>query len=167
MSDVFLSEVTRSDGPALIQAHVDSREYHAPWVTTFIDGTGFDTWFARLDPERMVSFIAHRSDGGIVGLCTLSEIVRSNFDSAYLGFHGMAAFARQGLMTEAVKLSALLAFNSLRLHRIEANIQPENTKSIALVRRVGFTKEGYSRNYLKIADRWCDHERWALLAPDT
>jgi ribosomal-protein-alanine N-acetyltransferase len=58
------------------------------------------------------------------------------------------------------------AFERLKLHRLEANIQPNNTKSMALVKRAGFTLEGYSRRYLKIGGRWQDHERWAILVED-
>jgi ribosomal-protein-alanine N-acetyltransferase len=56
------------------------------------------------------------------------------------------------------------AFAKLKLHRLEANIQPTNVASIALVQACGFTKEGYSPRYLKIGGRWRDHERWAILA---
>jgi ribosomal-protein-alanine N-acetyltransferase len=52
------------------------------------------------------------------------------------------------------------------LHRLEANIQPGNRASLRLVRRLGFKREGYSRRYLKIRGRWCDHERWAILAEE-
>lgn len=166
MSEVFLTDVTRADGPDVIAAHLDSRDHHLPWVTTFTDLAGFDAWFARLDPARTVSLIARHRDGGIVGLCTLSEIVRGGFQSAYLGFHGMRVFASKGLMTQAVRLTVQHAFTTLELHRVEANIQPGNTKSIALAQRVGFTKEGYSRDYLKIGGAWRDHERWAILATD-
>lgn len=166
MLAIFLSEVTQADGPDLVRAHVDSRDYHQPWVAPFTDHAGFEEWFARLSPERMISFIARHRDGGIVGLCTISEIVRGAFQSAYFGFHGMAAFGGRGLMTETVKLTVRHAFNELRLHRLEANIQPDNARSISLIRRVGFTKEGYSRDYLQIGGRWRDHERWALLATD-
>jgi ribosomal-protein-alanine N-acetyltransferase len=58
------------------------------------------------------------------------------------------------------------AFRTLRLHRLEANIQPGNLASIALVRRLGFRREGLSRRYLKIGGRWRDHERWAILAEE-
>jgi hypothetical protein len=76
----------------------------------------------------------------------------------------MAWCAGRGLMTEAVGLAVGFAFEMIRLHRVEANIQPENTQSIALVQRLGFTCEGYSPRYLHIGGAWRDHGRWARLA---
>ena len=70
------------------------------------------------------------------------------------------------LMTEAVRLAAAHAFGVLGLHRLEANIQPENLRSIALVKRLGFRLEGFSPRYLRIGGEWRDHERWALLAEE-
>ena len=69
-------------------------------------------------------------------------------------------------MTEALALTLRIAFGRLRLHRVEANIQPGNRASIALVRRAGFRREGLSPRYLKIGGRWRDHERWALTVED-
>jgi ribosomal-protein-alanine N-acetyltransferase len=57
-----------------------------------------------------------------------------------------------------------LCFRGTRLHRLEANIQPENAAFIALVRRIGFRQEGFSPRYRKVCGIWRDHERWALLA---
>lgn len=78
----------------------------------------------------------------------------------------MSAFAGRGLMTEAVRQTVRRAFEDFGLHRVEANIQPGNLKSIGLVKRVGFMKEGFSRDYLKVDGGWRDHERWAILATD-
>jgi [ribosomal protein S5]-alanine N-acetyltransferase len=69
-------------------------------------------------------------------------------------------------MTEALALTLRIAFGRLRLHRVEANIQPGNGASIALVRRAGFRREGLSPRYLTIGGRWRDHERWALTVED-
>lgn len=82
------------------------------------------------------------------------------------GYYVDVSFAGQGLMSEGVSLAIGYAFCTLNLHRLEANIQPENQKSIDLVKRLGFTKEGFSQRYLKINGQWRDHERWALTVED-
>ncbi len=66
-------------------------------------------------------------------------------------------------MAEGVGLVVRYAFEELRLHRLEAQIQPENRASLALVRRVGFRYEGYSPELLFIDGAWRDHERWAIV----
>jgi [ribosomal protein S5]-alanine N-acetyltransferase len=96
----------------------------------------------------------------------LMEIVHGIFQSAYLGYYGMAWCAGSGLMTEAVRLGVVHGFGVLGLHRLEANIQPDNARSLALVRRLGFRCEGFSPRYLCIGGVWRDHERWALLADE-
>jgi len=96
----------------------------------------------------------------------VSEIVRGALHSAYLGYYAFVPHAGRGYMTEGLALALNWVFGELRLHRVEANIQPGNDASRALVRRLGFRREGFSARYLKIAGRWRDHERWALVAED-
>lgn len=108
--------------------------------------------------------ITRRQDNVILGSIELSQIVHGRFHSAYLGYQIGAPYARQGLMREALTLAVTDAFRRLKLHRLEANIQPDNAASIGLVKRLGFQREGYSPAYLKIGGRWRDHERWAILA---
>jgi ribosomal-protein-alanine N-acetyltransferase len=67
-------------------------------------------------------------------------------------------------MGEAMRLVTRYAFDEMGLHRLEANIQPANTASIALVRSCGFVQEGYSPDYLRVFGEWRDHERWAIRA---
>ena len=111
-------------------------------------------------------FICRRTDGAIMGSISVSQIFYGPFQSAYIGYHIGAEFARQGYMTEALALMLRHSFVKLKLHRLEANIQPGNVASIALATRAGFVHEGFSRRYLKIGGRWRDHERWAILAED-
>ncbi len=92
--------------------------------------------------------------------------MRGSFNCAYLGYYGLAPHAGQGYMSEGLAQVLAAAFGRLRLHRVEANVQPANERSIALLRTAGFVREGYSRRYVKIAGRWRDHERWAILAED-
>ncbi|HEX2189159.1 MAG TPA: OsmC family peroxiredoxin [Longimicrobiaceae bacterium] len=127
----------------------------------------FAVWVQRCtDPDFEGFFVCRREDGAIVGSASLSQVFRGNFRSCYLGYQGGAPFAGRGYMTEGVGLVLRHAFAALRLHRVEANVQPDNAASIALVRRLGFVREGYSRRYLKIGGRWRDHERWAILEED-
>ncbi|WP_246285632.1 GNAT family N-acetyltransferase [Nguyenibacter vanlangensis] len=167
MTVLTLRPVARADASDLIRANRDSRDYHAPWARPFTDPDGFDTWFAQCATGSAVGLVArHGGDGGVIGVFTLSQIVMGAFCSAYLGYYGMRAYARRGLMTQALRLTLAHAFDELGLHRVEANIQPGNLASIALVRRAGFRQEGFSPRYLKIDGAWRDHERWARLSDD-
>ena len=105
-------------------------------------------------------------DHAIIGFFNLSQIVRHGLQSAYLGYAAGKPFAGQGYMHEGIELVLRHAFMNMRLHRIEANIQPGNQASLALARGAGFRREGYSPRYLKIGGRWRDHERWAILAEE-
>jgi ribosomal-protein-alanine N-acetyltransferase len=117
-------------------------------------------------PSHEGRFVVLRESGDLVGVINVSEIVRGPFRSAYLGYYAFAPHAGHRYMTEALTLALSWAFRGLRLHRVEANIQPGNQASRALVRGLGFRREGFSRRYLKVAGRWRDHERWALVAED-
>jgi len=132
--------------------------YGPAWFTSLLERSASDA--------NDVCLVCRREDDALLGLFSIGVIVRGAHQSAFLGYWVGARYAGQGVMSEALPLLLRHAFGSLGLHRLEANIRPDNAPSIALVRRVGFTKEGYSRRYLKIAGRWHDHERWAILVED-
>jgi ribosomal-protein-alanine N-acetyltransferase len=154
----------RAEFVALMRA---SRPFHRPWATAPTDNEAFGTYLAdstRSDFEAMLA--CRREDRAILGFFNLSHITRGSLQSAYLGYAVGSTFAGQGYMREGIELVLRNAFLNLRLHRIEANIQPGNQASIALARGAGFAREGFSPRYLKIGGRWRDHERWAILAED-
>ncbi len=154
-----------ADRDAFVAAMRASRTQHRPWLSPPDTPEAFDAWIARKGDESFVPhLVCRRADGAIVGYINISEIVRRAFQSAYVGYGGVAAHAGQGYMTEGLELLLRRAFVDLGLHRLEANIQPGNASSIALAARCGFVREGFSERYLKIGGRWRDHERWAIRA---
>src|SRR5262249_54538505 len=136
---------------------------HRPWVYPPTTAPAVARWLRTAGPNRHRLLVCRRSDGAIVGVVNVSEIVRAAFPSAYLRYYAFRPHAGQGHMTEGLALVLRHAFRSLRLHRLEANIQPGNHPSRKLARRLGFRKEGFSPRYLKIGGRWRDHERWAIV----
>ena len=92
------------------------------------------------------------------------DTLSGKLQQAFLGYGGVAGHEGRGYMTEGMRLLLREAFVAHKLHRLEANIQPGNIASIRLAARCGFVKEGFSPRYLKVAGRWCDHERWAIRA---
>lgn len=154
-----------ADREAFIAAMIDSAELHRPWVTPPVTAPEFDAWLTRAGRADFDANLAVRpEDGEIVGYFNISQIIRGPLQSAFLGYGGVARWSGGGYMTAALRLVLERAFTDLALHRLEANIQPGNTPSIALVERCGFVREGFSESYLKIGGRWRDHVRFAIRA---
>jgi len=165
--EVVLSEPSPSDAAEFIDAVRESRPLHAPWLGLADTPEAFAAYLDRVVRDDQASYlIRHRACGGLVGVANVSNIVRGGLQSGYLGYGAFASHAGRGLMTEGLRAVLGSVFGDVGLHRVEANIQPGNTRSIAVVRRLGFQKEGFSRRYLKVGGEWRDHERWALLAED-
>jgi ribosomal-protein-alanine N-acetyltransferase len=164
---VLLRRPTARDAAAFLDLVRASRRLHHPWVAPPADPAAFAAWRARLRRPTHTGFlVCRRSDGAIVGVVNVSEIVRGHLQSAYLGYYADARHAGRGYMTEGLRLVVRHAFGPLGLHRLEANVQPGNRASRALARRCGFRREGYSPRYLEVLGRWRDHERWAITVED-
>ncbi len=164
---VFIREPTIDDIGELLLMHHNSRVLHFPWVAPPLTEEECQSYIRRCQNADFVGLlICHTETNQIVGVANLSQIFYRAFQNCYLGYYAAARFAGQGLMTEGIRLVVAHAFTSLNLHRVEANIQPENGTSIRLVQRLGFSKEGYSPRYLFINGAWRDHERWAITAED-
>ena len=110
--------------------------------------------------------IASNEDNALVGIININDIIYGGQRSGSLGYYGSRNRARRGYMTEGLALVLDQAFGTLQLHRVEANVQPANAPSLALVTGLGFRREGFSPSFLQINGVWCDHERWAVLEDD-
>ena len=174
-SQVHLRRPTASDSSAFIELAKASARLHRGWVQAPATKIQYDAYLRRFagvaaHDNKLATHVGlllcRNSDQALVGVFNLSEIVRSAFQSSYLGYYAFAPAAGQGYMADGLALVFKFGFRTLKLHRIEVNVQPANVRSVALVRRAGLTREGFSRRYVKVAGRWRDHERWAMLVED-
>lgn len=143
-----------------------SRTLHGAWVTAPSSSAEYRLYLKERKGPRQVKFFVCSEDRQICGVINLSEIVRGSFQSAYMGYYALRPHAGKGYMSAGIDLVLDRAFGELELHRVEANVQPKNRRSVELVRRAGFRLEGVSKRYLRIAGRWRDHERWAITVED-
>jgi len=165
MNDIFVREPTLEDEAAFLAAMHRSLSLHSSWIKSPQTAKDFSEYFKRYQQSNQKSFLVFYGNN-IVGVFDITEIVRGPFQSAYLGFYAVADYAGQGHMSAGLKIVLKKAFEEMALHRLEANIQPENVKSIRLVKNNGFRKEGFSPRYLKVSNEWRDHERWAITVED-
>ena len=164
---VAIRRPTREDCDEFLTLVQSSGEFHDPWVHPARTREDYYAYVrSRQTPGDDGFLLCDREHGGMVGLINVNCIVRGSFQSAYLGYWIGVKHARQGYMTEGLRLVMRYSFEGLKLHRLEANIQPQNVASIALARKCGFRKEGFSPRYLQVFGQWRDHERWALLADE-
>lgn len=163
---IYVRTLAEDDATAFVDAARASRRLHGRWVQPPLSIEEFLVRMHRRNAAaNSVSWLMRRrDDGAVTGLFNLSEIIRGPLQGAFLGYYAFVPHTGAGYMREGLQLVIAHAFRTMKLHRIEANIQPKNVRSIALVAASGFVREGLSERYLKIAGRWRDHERWAMNA---
>ncbi|MFJ4777080.1 GNAT family N-acetyltransferase [Streptomyces sp. NPDC088762] len=160
-----------ADGPEFTARAHESRELHHPWLFPPVTVEEYEPYATGLIEEgpRAGFLVCERETGAIAGFVNVNNIVHGAFRCGALGYGAFAHAAGRGLLREALGLVLTHAFapageGGLGLHRLEANIQPGNAASIALVRGAGFRLEGFSPDFLYVDGAWRDHERWALTA---
>ncbi len=170
---VYLRSVSPGDRAEWCALRHASAEHLDPWEPIPHDGLSAhdDRAFSRVlhqtdTPSTRRLLICRRDDEVILGMVNLSQICRGPFENGTMGYWIGAAHAGQGYAREGVHLALRHAFGSFELHRVEANVMPKNTRSLRLVRALGFREEGFSPRYLRIAGVWADHLRFAMTAED-
>lgn len=153
----------------------DSRAFLEPWEPTWptdvLSRSSFRRRIKRYardarDDKGYSFFIFQQSDNALIGGINLSHVHRGVSQTCSIGYWTAEPYARLGYMSDAVRTVLRFIFDELSLHRVEAACVPSNIPSRDLLRKVGFTEEGYARKYLRINGRWEDHLLFAYLAAD-
>lgn len=164
-TNVYLRKVVSDDQGEFLGLMRASMDTHRPWITPPTTPQMFRHYLQRIRRSDHEGFaICRNEDERIVGVINLNHIVRGTFQNASLGYYVGQPYQGQGYMQQGLGQLLRLAFTTLGLHRLEANIQPDNLRSKALVESCGFQYEGLSQNFLFIDGQWRDHERWSICA---
>lgn len=167
MSEVEVATLEPSHETSFIAAAAASAALHADWYSAPATSSEFRDLLARCDGVSQIGYLfLHEPSGSPCGTASISNIVRGSFQSGYLSFAAFESFDRRGLVAAGIRMVVADAFGEGGLHRLEANVQPGNGRSIALIRRLGFRLEGHSPRYLNIAGAWRDHDRFAMTAEE-
>lgn len=160
---VALRRLTVADEPEFLGLMGNSRNLHNPWIHPPLTRASFKAYLKRLGRNNHEGFVVYiKATHAIAGIINLNDMICGQSPSASLGYYVGAPFASKGYMYEGLQLVIDEAFDRLRLHRLEANIQPVNFASLNLMRRCGFEREALMRSCLCIEGTWRDHERWVL-----
>lgn len=152
--------------------YMDNQEHLQPWEPTKSpDFYSVNQWVLRLHNRQIEMDAGHTryfvglddTKKNIIALCSLTNITRGAMQSGHLGYSISKQYQGKGLMRQLVNHAIAHAFNDLKLHRIMANYMPSNTRSATLLHHLGFEKEGYAKDYLKINGQWEDHILTALI----
>jgi ribosomal-protein-alanine N-acetyltransferase len=153
----------------------ESRRFLEPWEPRWAsDELDWPSWRQRLHRYRedfhqgigVGFFIFEASSCKLMGGITIGNVRYGVSQSGQIGYWIGERYAGKGYMPEALRLVAGYAFDTLRLHRIEAACIPDNTRSIRVLEKAGFQREGLLRSYLRINGIWHDHYLYALIADD-
>jgi ribosomal-protein-alanine N-acetyltransferase len=161
---ISLRRLGPEDRQPYLGAVARSVSLHHPWARPPDTHEAFDAYVAGSADRIPLAVVV--GGGELAGVYTLSQIHYGHFRNAYLGYYAFRPYAGTGAMRTAMPLLFRYAFGDLGLHRLQANVQPGNDRSIGLLRVTGWREEGYARRYLKIGGRWRDHLMFAILAEE-
>lgn len=165
---IRIGKVSPHDEQDFLSAARASRELHQQWVNLPRTVPAFRRYASEMRTRDDIAFLVRCADTcTLAGVIELRDIFMGNFCNAYVIYYAFSGHEGQGLMREALQEIIQIAFGKLKLHRLEANIQPTNRASLRLAKACGFKREGRSPKFLKKGGEWRDHERWALLNTDT
>src|SRR5579859_982906 len=149
-----------ADAAEVARYHAKNRAYMAPFSPIRPDDRySAQWWAANLEQElrgpNLRLFLAPLElPGRFIGDIDLSAVVLGPCHYCNLGYAMDEDEQGRGYMTEALRAVIPYAFEVMNLHRIHAGYMPHNVRSAAVLRKLGFTVEGYARDYIRIGGRW-------------
>lgn len=176
--DVVLRPFRLRDAAAWSEARLANEDWLSPWeprppeTTTYAEGNSVAAYPAMLRGLRrrarqgsQLAFAICWQDR-LVGQLTVGSIVRGALNGAHLGYWMDGRYAGRGIGPTAVALVVDHCFGPVGLHRVEANVRPENTASLRVVTKLGFREEGTRLRFLAIDGAYRDHVCFALTTED-
>jgi len=173
--NIYIRQMELSDAAALLGLQIRNKEFFQTYTPMRIEGfytiegqvKVIEANIAQSESDSRYSFgIFFNETDELIGNVTLSEILRGPLQSCYIGYYMDQQHNGKGYMTEAVILAVDFAFKELELHRIEAGVMPHNIKSMKVLEKAGFHKEGIAIRNVKINGKWEDHQVLAIVGAD-
>jgi ribosomal-protein-alanine N-acetyltransferase len=173
-----LRHLRPSDRDEFVRMYAITWPFWEPWMPARKAEETFDLMFQQTleRTERELSQDTGRllagftASGELAGIFALFNIVRGVFHNAHCGWRVVEPLTKKGYGMEGLTAMLGLAFGSepegLALHRVQANVMPENVASVRLAEKAGFRREGLARNYLRINGAWRDHILFAKLVDE-
>lgn len=168
---LILTELNSSYADRVLGYFESNRNYFEPWMPALppdfysikkqYEFLEEDADLVRHGSQQRFFIFKKEAEERIIGDFLFSNIVYGPLQSCFLGYKISQSESNKGYMTEALEAGINFAFERLMLHRVEANIIPRNTTSIRVIEKLGFVKEGISKEYLQINGKWEDHYRFA------
>lgn len=169
---VYIRFLEMTDAKAMLDLHERNRDFFQTYVP--LRGEAYFTLEKQLenikkgveDRERDQAYafgIFEKETEVLVGSVSLTEVLRGPLQGCFIGYYLDENYNGQGYMTEAVRLVVDYAFRELQLHRIEAGVMPHNIRSMRVLEKAGFHKEGIARKNVKINGVWEDHQVLAIV----
>jgi [ribosomal protein S5]-alanine N-acetyltransferase len=161
------------DAPSLANLAQANRDFLAPWQPNrpeqYFTRDGQHGFIQRLleqqDAKVCLPLVILDEVGAIAGTVTLQSIIRGAFQACSVGYWLAESAQGRGLATRAVREATEIAFEVLRLHRVQAETLTHNLRSQRLLDRLGFVQYGRAEAYMHIAGEWQDHLLYQLLTP--
>jgi RimJ/RimL family protein N-acetyltransferase len=164
-SGVEIRHLTLDDAEDFLAAVKRSERLHHPWIWAPANKLAFETYVGRA-AQDCLRYGVWVSGSELAGVVNVNAIIRGAFQNGSLGFYAFEGYQRRGYVFSGLRQVVSVAFDEVGLHRLEANIQPDNERSRQLVARLGFRSEGVGRRLLKVNGEWRDHERFAITAEE-